>query len=149
MSMVTKVLQTAAGRMIFAKPVERETDLWRMRMSLQVYNMLTRREGAFQTLAGGPGQYVRLRPDGVRSRAHLGHAKLYVSMDVIVRYLRFQGLPGALRSEHHRRRPPARHRRGPYPQGRARASRCEPMEVVERYMRSYFEDMDALGVTRP
>ncbi len=31
----------------------------------------------------------------------------------------------------------------------ARRERIEPMELVERYMRSYFEDMDALGVQRP
>jgi cysteinyl-tRNA synthetase len=32
---------------------------------------------------------------------------------------------------------------------RAAADRLEPMELVETYMRSYFEDMDALNVTRP
>jgi len=31
----------------------------------------------------------------------------------------------------------------------ARRERSEPMEVVETYTRSYFEDMDALGVVRP
>ncbi|MGH2592437.1 MAG: cysteine--tRNA ligase, partial [Anaerolineae bacterium] len=31
----------------------------------------------------------------------------------------------------------------------ARRDRVEPMEVVETYTRSYFEDMDALGVVRP
>ena len=31
----------------------------------------------------------------------------------------------------------------------AARERIEPMEVVERYTRSYFEDMDALGVQRP
>jgi cysteinyl-tRNA synthetase len=32
---------------------------------------------------------------------------------------------------------------------RATIERVEPMELVERYMRSYFEDMDALHVIRP
>jgi cysteinyl-tRNA synthetase len=31
----------------------------------------------------------------------------------------------------------------------ARRERVEPMELVETYMRSYFEDMDTLGVIRP
>ena len=31
----------------------------------------------------------------------------------------------------------------------ARRERIEPMEVVERYMREYFTDMDSLGVNRP
>jgi cysteinyl-tRNA synthetase len=84
----------------------------------------------------------------VYDHAHLGHGKTYVALDVIVRYLRHQG---------HKVR---------YVQNitdvghlldsgedrilrKARLERLEPMEVAETYARSYFEDMDALGVTRP
>jgi cysteinyl-tRNA synthetase len=84
----------------------------------------------------------------VYDHAHIGHAKLYVSMDVIVRYLRFRGLRvryvqnitdvGHLLDTGEDR----------ILKGAAR-ERVEPMELVEFYMRSYFEDMDALGVTRP
>jgi len=116
-------------------------------MSLQVYNMLTRRKVRFIPLQEGQVKMYVCGPT-VYDHAHIGHAKLYVSMDVIVRYLRFKGLRvryvqnitdvGHLLETGEDR----------ILKGAAR-ERSEPMEVVERYMRSYFEDMDALGVTRP
>ncbi len=116
-------------------------------MSLQVYNMLTRRKVRFIPLQEGQVRMYVCGPT-VYDHAHIGHAKLYVSMDVIVRYLRFKGLRvryvqnitdvGHLLNTGEDR----------ILKGAAR-ERIEPMEVVERYMRSYFEDMDALGVARP
>jgi len=116
-------------------------------MSLQVYNMLTRRKVHFIPLQEGQVRMYVCGPT-VYDHAHIGHAKLYVSMDVIVRYLRFKGLHvryvqnitdvGHLLDTGEDR----------ILKGAAR-ERIEPMEVVERYMRSYFEDMDALGVVRP
>jgi cysteinyl-tRNA synthetase len=116
-------------------------------MSLQVYNMLTRRKVRFIPLQEGQVKMYVCGPT-VYDHAHIGHAKLYVSMDVIVRYLRFKGLRvryvqnitdvGHLLDTGEDR----------ILKGAAR-ERVEPMEVVERYMRSYFEDMDALGVARP
>ena len=116
-------------------------------MSLQVYNMLTRRKVLFIPLQEGQVNMYVCGPT-VYDHAHIGHAKLYVSMDVIVRYLRFKGLRvryvqnitdvGHLLDTGEDR----------ILKGAAR-ERSEPMQVVERYMRSYFEDMDALGVTRP
>ncbi len=116
-------------------------------MSLQVYNMLTRRKVRFIPLQEGQVNMYVCGPT-VYDHAHIGHAKLYVSMDVIVRYLRFKGLRvryvqnitdvGHLLDTGEDR----------ILKGAAR-ERSEPMQVVERYMRSYFEDMDALGVTRP
>lgn len=116
-------------------------------MSLQIYNVLTRRKVRFIPLQEGQvGMYV-CGPT-VYDHAHIGHAKLYVSMDVVVRYLRFKGLRvryvqnitdvGHLLDTGEDR----------ILKGAAR-ERVEPMEVAERYMRSYFEDMDALKVTRP
>lgn len=116
-------------------------------MSLQIYNVLTRRKVRFIPLQEGlVGMYV-CGPT-VYDHAHIGHAKLYVSMDVVVRYLRFKGLRvryvqnitdvGHLLDTGEDR----------ILKGAAR-ERVEPMEVAERYMRSYFEDMDALKVTRP
>ena len=116
-------------------------------MSLQVYNMLTRRKVLFIPLQEGQVNMYVCGPT-VYDHAHIGHAKLYVSMDVIVSYLRFKGLRvryvqnitdvGHLLDTGEDR----------ILKGAAR-ERSEPMQVVERYMRSYFEDMDALGVTRP
>ncbi|HDH10026.1 MAG TPA: cysteine--tRNA ligase, partial [Chloroflexi bacterium] len=59
-------------------------------MALQVYNSLTRRKEEFVPLHEGfVGIYV-CGPT-VYDDAHIGHAKTYVSFDVIVRYLRYLG----------------------------------------------------------
>jgi cysteinyl-tRNA synthetase len=84
----------------------------------------------------------------VYDHAHLGHAKTYVAFDVIVRYLGYKGfnvryvqnitdVGHLLETDEDRI------------VKRAGQLGLEPMQVVETYTRSYFEDMDALGVTRP
>ncbi len=116
-------------------------------MGLKVYNYLTRSLEPFETLHEGfVGMYV-CGPT-VYSDAHLGHARLYVSMDVIVRYFKSIGYK-------------VRHVRNITDVGHlldsgedrilkgARLLKLEPMEVVERYMADFFADMDALGVERP
>jgi cysteinyl-tRNA synthetase len=116
-------------------------------MSLQVFNYLTREKEPFEPLEKGKvGMYV-CGPT-VYDHAHLGHAKLYVAMDVIVRYLRFQGynvryVQNITDVGHLLDTGEDRILKG------ARRERVEPMEVVETYTRSYFEDMDALRVVRP
>jgi cysteinyl-tRNA synthetase len=116
-------------------------------MSLRVYNTLTRSLEEFRPLTEGRvGMYV-CGPT-VYDHAHIGHAKSYISFDVIVRYLRYLGYRvryvqnitdvGHLLETGEDR----------ILVGAAR-ERVEPMELVEKYMRSYFEDMDALNVVRP
>ncbi|MDH7484646.1 MAG: cysteine--tRNA ligase [Anaerolineae bacterium] len=116
-------------------------------MALRVYNYLTRQIEEFIPLhEGWVGMYV-CGPT-VYDHAHIGHAKTYVSMDVILRYLRYLGYRvryvqnitdvGHLLDTGEDR----------ILKGAAR-ERMEPMELVEIYTRSYFEDMDALRVTRP
>ncbi len=116
-------------------------------MGLKVYNYLTRSLEPFEPLHEGfVGMYV-CGPT-VYSDAHLGHARLYVSMDVVVRYFKYLGYK-------------VRHVRNITDVGHllesgedrilkgARLLKLEPMEVVERYMADFFADMDALGVERP
>ena len=116
-------------------------------MTLKVYNYMTRQKEEFKPLhEGRVGIYV-CGPT-VYDHAHIGHAKVYVSFDVVVRYLRCLGYKvryvenitdvGHLLDNGEDR----------IIVGAAR-ERLEPMEVVEYYTRSYFEDMDALNVTRP
>jgi cysteinyl-tRNA synthetase len=116
-------------------------------MTLRVFNYLTREKEPFEPLQKGFVGVYACGPT-VYDHAHLGHAKTYVALDVIVRYLRHQDY------------------RVRYVQNitdvghlldsgedriirKARLERLEPMEVAETYTRSYFEDMDALAVTRP
>ncbi len=87
----------------------------------------------------------------VYSHSHIGHAKSYVSFDVIVRYLRYSGY----KVTYIQNITDVGHLLGETNEGEDRLlkqSKIEqkhPMQIAEEYTRSYFEDMDALGVLRP
>lgn len=116
-------------------------------MALQIYNTLTRQKELFVPLHEGLVMMYVCGPT-VYQDAHIGHGKTYVNFDVIVRYLRYLGyrvryvqnitdVGHILDSGEDR-----------ILKGAAR-ERIEPMELVERYTRRYFDDMDALNVERP
>lgn len=116
-------------------------------MTLHVFNYLTRQKEVFEPLQEGHVGMYACGPT-VYDHAHLGHAKTYVALDVMVRYLRYLGYQ-------------VRYVQNITDVGhlldsgedriirKARLERVEPMELAETYTRSYFEDMDALRVTRP
>ena len=123
-------------------------------MTLSVYNTLGRAKQEFQPLDPPKvGMYV-CGPT-VYGHCHLGHAKTYVSFDVILRYLRYAGYDvtyvqnitdvGHLTDD----------TEGMADEGEdkiireARRRGLHPMAVVETFTRSYFEDMDALNILRP
>ncbi len=114
---------------------------------MQIFNVLGREKQPFKPIhEGRVGMYV-CGPT-VYEHSHLGHAKTYVSFDVVARYLRYSGCDllyvqnitdvGHLRANEEDR-----------VLVRAAQLNAKPMQVVETYTRSYFEDMDALGVMRP
>lgn len=116
-------------------------------MPLKIYNVLTRSKEAFVPLHEGQvGIYV-CGPT-VQDYAHVGHAKTYVSFDVVVRYLRYLGYDvlyvqnitdvGHLLDTGEDRI-----------LKKARQTASKPMQIVETYTRLYFEDMDALNIRRP
>jgi len=116
-------------------------------MTLRIFNVLGRKKQAFSPIhEGRVGMYV-CGPT-VYEHSHLGHAKTYVSFDVVARYLRYRGFDllyvqnitdvGHLRANEEDRI-----------LVRAAQLNAKPMQIVETYARSYFEDMDALGVRRP
>ncbi|HAJ05692.1 MAG TPA: cysteine--tRNA ligase [Chloroflexi bacterium] len=116
-------------------------------MTLTVYNTLSRSKTDFIPI--NPNQ-VKMYVCGptVYDHAHIGHAKLYVSMDMIVRYLRFSGfnvlyVQNITDVGHLLDSGEDRIMKG------ARREKTDPMQVVERYMRSYLDDMDALHNIRP
>ncbi|MCP4450982.1 MAG: class I tRNA ligase family protein, partial [Planctomycetes bacterium] len=57
---------------------------------MQLYNSLSRRKEEFVPVKEGRAGVYVCGPT-VYGHAHLGHAKSYVSFDVLVRYLRYQG----------------------------------------------------------
>lgn len=119
-------------------------------LSLSVYNTLSRRKEDFTQLVPG---YVGMYCCGptVYDHAHIGHAKLYVAMDVIVRYLRYLGN----RVCYVQNITDVGHLTDDADAGedkvarKAAAERVDPMEVAEFYAASYFHDMDSLKVGRP
>jgi cysteinyl-tRNA synthetase len=119
-------------------------------MTLNVYNSLTRTKEEFTPLHEGMiGMYV-CGPT-VYDYAHVGHAKVYVTFDVVNRYLRYLGY----RVRYVQNITDVGHLTDDADAGedkilkRAILERVEPMELVEKHMRGYFEDMDALEVIRP
>jgi cysteinyl-tRNA synthetase len=121
-----------------------------MTTDISLYNTLTRQKEKFDPIEKGRvGIYV-CGPT-VYNDSHIGHAKSYVSFDVIVRFLRFAGYKVA----YVQNITDVGHLTDNADEGddkienAARKDRINPMEIVETYMRSYFEDMDRLGVERP
>jgi cysteinyl-tRNA synthetase len=119
-------------------------------MPLQVYNHLTRRSEPFETIHEGfVGMYV-CGPT-VYSDAHIGHAKVYITFDIVHRYLEYLGY----RVRYVQNITDVGHLTDDADEGedkigrKARRERLEPMEIVEHYTRSYFEDMDSLNIRRP
>ncbi len=116
-------------------------------MALKIYNTLTRKKEKFTPLHKGEvGIYV-CGPT-VYSDAHLGHAKSYISFDIVVRYLRWLGykvkyVQNITDAGHLLDTGEDRILKG------AKREKLDPMELTEKYIRNYFEDMDALGCLRP
>jgi len=117
---------------------------------LHVFNTLSRKKELFEPIQDGVvGMYV-CGPT-VYGDAHLGHAKSYVSFDVIVRYLRWSGYKvryvqnitdvGHLTDDADAGEDKL--------QKQSRLERRDPMEIAEHYTYTYFRDMDALNVLRP
>ncbi len=119
-------------------------------MGLQFYNSLTRNKEEFKPLKKGRvGIYV-CGPT-VYGHSHLGHAKSYVSFDVLVRYLRYLGYSVT----YVQNITDVGHLTDDADEGEdklveaAKKEKKHPMELAEFYTRSYFEDMDKLNCVRP
>lgn len=116
-------------------------------MALHVYNYMTRALERFEAVTPGKVSLYVCGPT-VCDHAHLGHAKTYIAMDVIARYLTYL----EYQVRHVRSITDVGHL---LPSGEdrllkgARAHRLEPMEAADTYMMSFFDDMQALGVQRP
>ncbi len=119
-------------------------------MELKLYNSLTRKKEQFKpSKKGRVGIYV-CGPT-VYGHAHLGHAKSYVSFDVLVRYLRYLGQSVT----YVQNITDVGHLTDDADEGEdkiaaaAKKEKKHPMALAEFYTRSYFEDMDALNCVRP
>ncbi len=117
---------------------------------MKLYNSLTRHKEEFEPL-DPPHAGVYVCGPTVYGHSHLGHAKSYVSFDVLVRYMRYLGYivryiqnitdVGHLTDDADAGEDKI--------EKQALLEKLEPMQIVEKYTKSYFDDMDALGIMRP
>jgi len=116
-------------------------------MTLKIYNVLTRNKEEFEPLFEGRVNMYVCGPT-VQDYPHVGHAKTYINFDVINRYLRYKGFDvlyvqnitdvGHLLDSGEDR-----------VLKKARQAAVTPMQIVEKFTRIYFDNMDALGIQRP
>ncbi|MBN1985073.1 MAG: cysteine--tRNA ligase [Prolixibacteraceae bacterium] len=116
-----------------------------------IYNTLSRKKEVFKPLVPGKvGLYV-CGPT-VYSNSHLGHARAYITFDLLFRYLTFLGYKvryvrnitdvGHLEDE-------VEGAGEDRISKKARLEKLEPMEVVQIYMNTFHRNMDDLNVLRP
>ncbi len=119
-------------------------------MGLNLHNSLTRGKEEFEPLKKGVAGIYVCGPT-VYGHAHLGHAKSYVSFDILVRYLRYLGYCVT----YVQNITDVGHLTDDADEGEdklvvaAKKEKKHPMALAEFYTRSYFEDMDRLGCVRP
>lgn len=120
-----------------------------MESKLIIHNTLSRKKEEFKPI---DDQVVGIYVCGptVYGDAHLGHAKSYVSFDLIYRYL----LHLYPRVKYVQNITDVGHLTDDADEGddkiakQSRLEKVDPMAVVEKYMQNYFRDMDALNVKR-
>jgi cysteinyl-tRNA synthetase len=121
-----------------------------MKSKLQIYNTLSRKKEIFEPL-NPPlvGMYV-CGPT-VYGDAHLGHARAYITFDIVFRYLKKLGY----KVRYVRNITDVGHLENDADEGedkigkKARLEQLEPMEVVNHYIRSYHDNMRKLNVDPP
>ncbi|HRY61953.1 MAG TPA: class I tRNA ligase family protein, partial [Candidatus Fermentibacter sp.] len=117
---------------------------------LRLHDTMTGATRDFEPLSP-PSAGIYVCGPTVYGDSHLGHAKSYVSFDVLVRFMRHEGY----RVRYVQNITDVGHLSENSETGddklqrQARLERLEPMEIAEKYTRSYFEDMDRLGNLRP
>jgi len=119
-------------------------------MGLKIYNSLTREKEEFKPL---DPPFVKMYVCGptVYGHSHLGHARSYVTFDILYRYLSFKGF----KVKYVQNITDVGHLVGDRDTGedkiakQAKKEQLDPYEIAYKYEVSYFEDMDRLNILRP
>lgn len=121
-----------------------------MQGKLKIYNTLSRQKEVFEPL-NPPFVGMYVCGPTVYGYPHLGHAKSYVSFDIIYRYLKYLGY----KVRYVQNITDVGHMTDNDEDAgedkitkQSRLEQVEPMEVVEHYMWAYYRDMDALNILR-
>jgi len=121
-----------------------------MQNILSIYNTINRRKEVFKPLHP---PFVGLYVCGptVYSEAHLGHARPAITFDILFRYLTNIGY----KVRYVRNVTDVGHLENDSDEGedkiekKAKLEHLEPMEVVQKYLNSYFKSMEQLNVLHP
>lgn len=119
-------------------------------MPLEIYNTLTRKKEPFTPVQEGEVRMYVCGPT-VYSDSHVGHAKSYITFDIVRRYFEFLGK----RVIYVQNITDVGHLVDDAEEGddkiqeKSRREKRHPMEIVEFYTQRYYEDMDALQIQRP
>lgn len=119
-------------------------------MTLRLYNTLTRKKEKFSPIKDN---HVTIYTCGqtVYDDLHIGNASTYIAWDILVRYLKYKGYDVF----HVQNFTDVGHLTDDADMGedkiakRAKERKVEPMELVEKYIRDYWRDMDELNNLRP
>jgi cysteinyl-tRNA synthetase len=120
-----------------------------MQNELKLYNTLSRKKEVFKP-QDPPHVGMYVCGPTVYGYPHLGHAKSYVSFDIIYRWLKYLGYD----VRYVQNITDVGHLTDDADEGedkitrQSRLEEVEPMQVVEHYMYAYFRDMDMLNVLR-
>ncbi|MCG6187443.1 cysteine--tRNA ligase [Maribellus maritimus] len=116
-----------------------------------IYNTISRKKEVFEPLVPGKAGLYVCGPT-VYSNSHLGHARAYITFDLLFRYLTHLGYKvryvrnitdvGHLEDEEEETGEDKITKK-------ARLEKLEPMEVVQMYMNTFHRNMDELNVIRP
>ena len=119
-------------------------------MALRLYNTLSRKVEEFEPVEEGKVSMYVCGPT-VYGHGHLGHAKSYISFDIVVRYLRYLGYDVT----YVQNITDVGHLTDDADEGEdklavaAKKEHIHPMALAEMYTASFFEDMDTLNCVRP
>mgnify|MGYP005858514111 CR=1 FL=1 len=108
-------------------------------MTLRLYNTLTRKVEPFISVHGNK-VYMYVCGPTVYDYCHIGHARSYLTFDVLKRYLQFLGYTVI----HVQNFTDVDDRI----LQKASETGVEPQKVSEKYITAYFDDMDKLGIQR-
>src|SRR5690554_1238062 len=122
-----------------------------MKNHLIIYNTLSRTKEVFKPLVPGKAGLYVCGPT-VYSDTHLGHARPFITFDILYRYLDFLGYKvryvrnitdvGHLENE-------AEETGEDKISKKARVEQLEPMEVVQKYLNTFRRNMDQLNNLPP
>ncbi|HOW41652.1 MAG TPA: class I tRNA ligase family protein, partial [Bacteroidales bacterium] len=121
-----------------------------MQHTLTIYNSLTRKKELFEPI-NSPFVGMYVCGPTVYSDAHLGHARPAITYDLLFRFLTHLGY----KVRYVRNITDVGHLENDADEGedkiekKARLEHIEPMEVVQKYMNTYYRNMSQLNTLHP